>query len=187
MVTLPYQPPVSDLLTYGSCEGSTIKSWPNYVEALALTADHIPALIELVQDATLWQFWDEDIPEADLPELDPAIEPFSAPIHAWRALGQLKAIAAIPVLIQVLVQQDVDWCWEELPEVFGLIGPAAIALSKPRSQTPTSQMSRSSPSVTALPKLLGCTLTAATIASERSRPAWLCRSSTPRREWQHLL
>jgi hypothetical protein len=127
MTNLSYQPPVSNLLTYREVETKPA-DWPNYVEELGLTADHIPELVTLVQDEQLWKFWDDDIDDADLPDLGPEVEsPYSIIIHAWRALGQLRAEAAVPALIKLLLNLDMDWAWEELPQVFAMIGPAAIA------------------------------------------------------------
>jgi hypothetical protein len=50
-----------------------------------------------------------------------------APVHAWRSLGQLQAVEALQPLVEVLQQHDYDWCWEELPQVFALMGAEAIA------------------------------------------------------------
>jgi len=54
-----------------------------------------------------------------------------APIHAWRVLGQLRAEAAVePLLARLdLIDDDEgnDWVSEELPQVFAMIGAAAIA------------------------------------------------------------
>lgn len=127
MANLSYQPPVSKLLTYSEVETKPA-DWPNYVEELGLTVDHIPDLVTLVQDEQLWKFWDDDVDEADLPDLGPEVEsPYSVIIHTWRALGQLRAEAAVPALIKLLLSLDMDWAWEELPQVFAMIGPAAIA------------------------------------------------------------
>ena len=50
-----------------------------------------------------------------------------APVHAWRALGQLKAQQAIEPLIGLFDELiDDDWIDDELPTVFALIGPAAL-------------------------------------------------------------
>jgi hypothetical protein len=52
-----------------------------------------------------------------------------APIHAWRTLGQLRAAAAVEPLLTILEQGDDypdDWAMDELPGVFGMIGPAAL-------------------------------------------------------------
>jgi hypothetical protein len=51
------------------------------------------------------------------------------PIHAWRALAGLRAVAAIEPLITLLrriCDPGDDWVSEEMPRVFGKIGPAAI-------------------------------------------------------------
>jgi hypothetical protein len=50
-----------------------------------------------------------------------------APIHAWRALGQLRAADAAEPLLRVLEERhDDDWVSEGIPEVLGMIGPAAL-------------------------------------------------------------
>ena len=54
-----------------------------------------------------------------------------APIHAWRTLGQLRAEAAIEPLFSLFTGLDQsDWVTEEMPEVFGMIGPAALPMLK---------------------------------------------------------
>jgi HEAT repeat protein len=115
--TLPYRysPPVDRLLTYGDCR--TMCDWPNYLE-LGLTAEHVPELIRMIAD--------EDLHFADSGGLE-----VWAPVHAWRALGQLRTEAAIQPLIELLVFFDNEiegdeYVVEELPKVFGLIGRAAI-------------------------------------------------------------
>ncbi|MEA5463340.1 hypothetical protein [Leptothoe sp. PORK10 BA2] len=77
---------------------------------MGLTADHIPELIRLASDQEL----DED--EVEL----------YAYIHAYRALGQLKANSAIEPLIKLLGDEANEWFLEELPEVFAMIGPTCI-------------------------------------------------------------
>jgi hypothetical protein len=56
-----------------------------------------------------------------------------SPVHAWRALGQLKAEEAVEPLLQAYErfgEQDSGW-WEwfsdELPDVFLMIGESAIS------------------------------------------------------------
>ena len=52
-----------------------------------------------------------------------------APVHAWRALGQLRAGAVAEPLTGLLHRIDDDqddYVGEELPEVYGMIGPVAI-------------------------------------------------------------
>jgi hypothetical protein len=47
------------------------------------------------------------------------------PVHAWRALAQLQAAAAIEPLVSMLDDFD-DWVYEDMPQVLALFGPAAI-------------------------------------------------------------
>ncbi|WP_421657022.1 DUF1186 domain-containing protein [Leptothermofonsia sp. ETS-13] len=107
-----YLPPLDKLLTYGDCR--KIRQFPDYVEELGLKPEHIPELIRMATDSELnW---------ADSDSLE-----VWAPVHAWRALGQLKAEAAIEPLLSIADElEDSDWFNEELPEVFAMIGPAAI-------------------------------------------------------------
>jgi hypothetical protein len=92
-----------------------IRGWSNYLD-LGLTLDHVPDLIRMALDEELhWAMSD-------------TLEVW-APIHAWRALAQLRAEAAVEPLIELLSridEHDDDWVNEELPEVFGHIGQASI-------------------------------------------------------------
>jgi hypothetical protein len=128
MPTHTYEPPVAEPLSYGEAEGNTSKDWPNYVQDLGLTANHVPVLIQMVQDEQLWKLFMGNFDRED-EFIDAGIDPEAAlwaPIHAWRSLGQLQAIEAIDPLVQILQQHDLDWCWEELPQVFGLMGAGAL-------------------------------------------------------------
>jgi len=89
--------------------------WPDY-RVGGLEPVHIPDLLRVLADDDLWYLDDDDDPAG------------YAPLHAWRALGQLRAEAAITPLIALLEPYD-EWdsFREEAPEVFGLIGPAALA------------------------------------------------------------
>jgi len=64
------------------------------------------------------------------PEEDPA---GWAPVHAMRALGQLRDISALEPLLaasDLLLDDDEglgDWALEELPEIFALLGPQSIS------------------------------------------------------------
>ena len=109
-----YSSPVDRLLTYGDCQ--TMREWPDYLK-LGLTSEHVPELIRMATD--------EDLHFADTNSLE-----VWAPVHAWRALAQLRAEAAIEPLIELLERFDDeiegdDFVLTELPEVFGLIGRAA--------------------------------------------------------------
>jgi hypothetical protein len=111
MPATDFQSPVSQLLSYGNLQDSSGGEWFDYVEAFDFTDEHIPDLIRLASEKDLdWQ--DE-------------VESF-APIHAFRALGQLKAEEAIQPLLLILDEDDNDWYMDELPQVFGMIGPVCI-------------------------------------------------------------
>lgn len=106
--------PIDKLLALGDPRDLGAE-WPDYL-ALGLGREHIPDLLDLLKNYDLLGTM-EDTPD------------FWAPVHAWRALGQLRAVEAIDPLIELLAKIDTtddDWLLEELPEVFGLIGPKAI-------------------------------------------------------------
>ena len=110
-----YRKPVDALLTLGDLQESH-HQWLDYSE-YGIGADHIPDLIQLATDSELHG--------ADSESLE-----VWAPIHAWRALGQLRAEEAIAPLLNLFHELEEDgwgdWVGEELPRVFGLIGAAAI-------------------------------------------------------------
>jgi hypothetical protein len=104
------------LISKGEKAARTSK-WLDYTE-LGLTVEHIPELIRILDE--IEDFWPEG--ETDAPEV-------YAPIHAWRALGQLKAEQAIPALIDLIIwneEGEMDWVMEEIPSVMGMIGPDCI-------------------------------------------------------------
>jgi hypothetical protein len=112
-----YAPPVDQLLTYGENRGYGPDQWPDYL-ALGIGPEQIPDLIRMATDEKL-EWADEDSLEV------------WAPIHAWRTLGQLRAEAAIEPLFSLFTGlYESDWVTEELPEVFGMIGPAALPILK---------------------------------------------------------
>ena len=108
-----YAPPLDRLLTYGEVQLPDRNNWPDYVQELGLGAEHIPDLIGMGTD-----------PELNSREPDDLA--VWAPLHAWRALGQLRAEAAIEPLLPQLDNLEDDWAGENLPEVYGMIGPAAL-------------------------------------------------------------
>lgn len=108
-----YFPPLDKLLTYGSC--LEINGWPNYLE-LGFTERHVYNLIEMALDKELH---DNLSDSGDV----------WAPLHAWRTLGQLKAISAAKPLLKLLSRVDEnfdDWIQEEIPEVFKMLDPETI-------------------------------------------------------------
>ncbi len=107
-----YKKPVDVLLTLGDARDSLGK-WPDYSE-YGIGAEHIPDLIRMATD-----------PELNWADSD-SLEVW-APIYAWRALGQLQAEEAIEPLLTLFHElEDSDWVGEELPRVYGMIGPTAI-------------------------------------------------------------
>src|SRR5512147_542087 len=109
-----YTDPVAKLLTYsGVDERSPKEQWPDYRE-LGLTKEHIPDLIRMATDLDLHNLRRES------PEV-------WAPLHAWRALAQLRAVEAVNPLVLLFEQlKDDDWLLVELPTVLSMIGPGAI-------------------------------------------------------------
>jgi hypothetical protein len=122
MDTITYSPPVDKLLTLGKPEPVGFEDWPNYLE-FGLGPEHIPDLLRMLTDDDL--FTDELMQDVEKAE-------GWAPYHALRALGQIKDVSAVePLLSKAERLLGVDkglgeWAIEELPDVFGLIGPAAI-------------------------------------------------------------
>jgi hypothetical protein len=91
------------------------KGNPDYVSDLGLGPEHIPALVEIV------------LKRPDIDQLPD--DEWAVPIHAWRALGQLRAVEAVEPLLSMQNQLDEvgdDWYLEEFHDVFGLIGPSAV-------------------------------------------------------------
>lgn len=107
-----YLPPVDRLLKLGA-EPARRRSWPDY-RNLGLEDRHVPALVRMATDPALF----------GVPERDPRVW---APVHAWRALGQLRAPAAAEPLLALLRREAKnDWVYAEVPAVLGMIGPAAL-------------------------------------------------------------
>lgn len=116
-----YFPPVDQLLTYREPGIEKAEDWPDYLQ-LGLGSEHIPELIRMATDQSLIEV------EAEGEESNRS---WGGPIHAWRALGQLHAKAAIePLLSLFRTQKDNDWVMEELPDVFGMIGPTLLELTR---------------------------------------------------------
>ena len=108
-----YHSPVSTLLTLGDLH--KIDGRLDYL-TYGLTDAHIPELIRMALDE-------------DLHWADSESTAVWAPIHALRALGQLRAQTAIEPLVQLIHKVDEDeddWISEELPKALALIGPTAI-------------------------------------------------------------
>ncbi|MSP14226.1 MAG: DUF1186 domain-containing protein [Chloroflexi bacterium] len=106
-----YPQAVAQLLTLGSATSE--EDWLDYRQ-MGIQEEHIPDLIHMATDMHLNM--------ADLTS-----DEVWAPMHAWRALGELKAQAAsepLTVLFDEMFEDE--WAASELPEVYGMIGAAAI-------------------------------------------------------------
>jgi len=112
-----YPPPVQQLFQLGSArENSDPKLWPEYLK-LGIGPEHVPDLIRVAQG------WRRDWFDK---EETPAVW---AHIHAWRALGQLRATEAIEPLLALLTdmqEKGDDWSIEEIPVVLGQVGAESI-------------------------------------------------------------
>jgi hypothetical protein len=114
MTDTAYNPPVDQLLTLGETDPASHNQWLDYL-ALGIGPEHIPELFRMANDESL-----NEIGQVDRPE-------DWASIHAVRALGQLRDASTIGGLVELLTTQaDHEWIQEELPEVFSMIGLAAI-------------------------------------------------------------
>ena len=109
-----YADPVAKLLTYGAVEPrSSNRQWPDYRE-LGLTEENIPDLIRMATDFDLHNVHQES-PEG------------WAPLHAWRALAQLRAVEAARPVVHLFEQlKHDDWIPVEFPVVFSMIGPETL-------------------------------------------------------------
>ena len=113
-----YPPPLDRLFQMGEVEWGV--EWqgddPDYVGDLGLDGSHVPALIEIAQlQAEL-----DDLPDDDSGW---------APVHAWRALAQLRAVEAVEPLLTLqttLADTADEQHMYDFPVVFGMIGPPAI-------------------------------------------------------------
>ena len=108
-----YPPPVKQLLSLGEAHREKKR---DYV-ALGLSRDDAPALIRMATDYQLH----------DGPGNSPIVW---APIHAWRALAELRAPEAIAPLIELFPRVDDsmdDWVGEDVPRVLAEFGAATLA------------------------------------------------------------
>jgi HEAT repeat protein len=111
-----YSSPVDRLLKLGAEAVGPGEPWSDYVAEIRLGEEHVPALLRMVADEGLnWA-------DAESAEV-------WAPVHAWRALGQLGDPAAVDPLLGFLdtaADEDLDLALEEIPVVLGMIGEPAL-------------------------------------------------------------
>jgi hypothetical protein len=109
-----YAGPVRRLLNIGNIGGYNPADWPDYLNEFAIGHEHIGQLIRMACDDALHGAY------SDTSEV-------WAPLHAWRALGQLQAAVSVaPLLARLSTNEEDEAAEAELPVVFGMIGPAAI-------------------------------------------------------------
>lgn len=126
-----YAPPLDKLLTLGETDLMKVEDWQDYL-ALGIGPEHIPDLLRMVDDEAF------NSPEAEEPEA-------WVPVHALRALGQLRDESLIQPLLKILENHEGDEViQEDIPRVFSLIGPVAIpALSDYLADTSRNMYARS--------------------------------------------
>jgi hypothetical protein len=107
-----YQPPVKQLLLLGEPRHGEKRDYA----ALGISAGDVPALINLATDEAL----------NGGPPDSPVVY---APVHAWRALAQLRAGEAIAPLLALFQRADDDiddWINGDLPESLAQFGAAVL-------------------------------------------------------------
>jgi len=106
-----YASPVNRLLSLGEPRRNESRDYA----ALGISSDAVPELIRMATDEAL----------NDGPQKSKLVW---APVHAWRALGQLRAPEAIAPLLTLFQRADDsdDWVMSDLPEALALIGAPAI-------------------------------------------------------------
>lgn len=105
-------PPLDQLFALGKV--TSREPWQDY-QALGISKAHVPALIAIATDLDL-NWADENSQEV------------WAPLHAWRALAQLRANEALQPLVDLIDElAEDDWFSEDLPEIMAHFGPPAVA------------------------------------------------------------
>lgn len=110
---ITYSKAVQKILQLG--EPTEIDDWPDYLE-YGFNKSHIQELIDLLSHNDLWSHKEDK-------------EAWGG-VHAWRVLGQLKAIEAIEPLFDFLNRNDEDWSHCEIPRVLDMIGLPVLEISK---------------------------------------------------------
>jgi hypothetical protein len=104
----PYSPPVAELLEFGFPAADR-----DYSEPLGLTPDHVPELIRMACDP-------------GLNDGDCDGEEVWGSVHAWRALGEMRAADAVEPLV-ALLETIVDDDWSaDLARSIGRLGAPVL-------------------------------------------------------------
>ncbi len=96
----------------------------DYLAACQLSREDIPGLLRLVRH---WP--DKTWPSRDEFPIQMREKAQVLPVTAWRALADLRADEAVQPLIDIMLElgdEFDEWVSDELPQVFGKIGAAAI-------------------------------------------------------------
>ncbi len=108
-----YHPPVKQLLSLGEPQRGVVLDYAG----LGLSLNDVPALIRMATDYQLHNG----------PQDSPIVW---APVHAWRALAQLRAEEAIAPLVELFRRADEDiddWINADLPEALARFGAPMLA------------------------------------------------------------
>jgi hypothetical protein len=90
------------------------EEWIDYQSILGLNTTHVDELIKIIENADLESVTDQTAEGC-------------APMHAWRALGQLNAIKSIETLFKGLIHNNQAFTFSiELPLVIGMMDESAI-------------------------------------------------------------
>ncbi|HYH82978.1 MAG TPA: hypothetical protein VEX86_24500 [Longimicrobium sp.] len=115
-MTLDYAPPVSKLLEFGYLR----RPPASYVRLLRLAPEHVPELLRLAGDPRL--LGDEVVDGLDS-------SAYFGPLHAWRALAELRPPGAAEALVELYHAYPYDEdVLDELPECVAAIGPDVAPL-----------------------------------------------------------
>lgn len=116
-----YPEPIQRLFELGddSADENTSEKWPDYRGKYGIESQHIPDLIRLLDDAKFLFDQFDDETEDWTPES-------FAPIHAWRALGQLGAVEAARPMLEMVEKAKNETAYEGVPYALALLGPAVL-------------------------------------------------------------
>ncbi|MBF0290436.1 MAG: DUF1186 domain-containing protein [SAR324 cluster bacterium] len=106
-----YAAEVDQLFQLGEPKETLVEDWLDY-SLMGINKQHVSQLMKLIEEndsSTNPEMW--------------------APVHAWRALGQLKAEESILTLLNAM-DTDNDWAMTEIPFVLSFIGEGSIPALK---------------------------------------------------------
>jgi hypothetical protein len=107
-----YSAPLDQLLSLGQPRPNEQRDYAG----LGISSENIPALIRMAADERLNSSLDDGLL-------------VWAPVHAWRALGQLRAVSAVAPLLLLfrrIDEDEDDWVGTDLPKALAQIGAAAL-------------------------------------------------------------